>query len=624
MRRYAPDEAAPKEAAYETAGPKSLIEQAPLAPKEQDPPRDAARDWTTFRTHLETRLAAMRSWRFSWVQHWSLIAQYLQPRRSLWLTEGGVDQPVPNSMTRGLPINTSILDPTGTYAIQVAAAGMMSGLMSPSRPWFDLGLPNDEEPAPDAKEWFEIVKTRLYAVMAHSNFYDAMAQMFEDLVCFGTAPVIMYEDGQDLVRCQNPIVGEYYLGVGASFRVETFYRQFVMTVSQMVEKFGLARCPQNVRMLWEQKGPSLEKEFIIAHAIEPNFPIQQEGDPRPVGVVPGGYTFREVFWVWSVTADYPLSERGFHDFPFIAPRWWVTGSDPYGRSPAMNALGDVMQLQVETRRKAELLEKVVRPPMVASVELKNQPTSIAPGGISYATNPDKAMVPAFRVDPQGLPGITADLKEIQERIKTGFFNDLFLMLIQAKNDETAYEVAQKQQEKLQVLGPVIERFQNEGAGPAIMRVFNILKRKGAIPPLPKSLQRRNIEIKYVSMLALAQKAVATAGLERLTAFIGNLGGAYPEIKEIYDPEEAVREYAGMMGTRSRVLRSRDQYAQRVKAAQEAMQEAQQNAEGAAAATHVAPAVTDAARNLADTQVGGGISALQAMLGTGGAEGQTLQ
>lgn len=623
--RYREEAVAAGQAAYETASPKTLIEQGATAPQVPPNPRDVATKWIKLKDHLESRLTMMRSWRFSWIQHWSLIAQYLQPRRSLWLAEGGVDQPVPNSMVRGLPINTAILDPTGTYAMQIAAAGMMSGLMSPSRPWFDLGLPNDEEPAPDAKEWFETVKMRIYAVMAHSNFYDSMAQMFEDLVGFGTAPVIMYEDEQDLVRCQNPVVGEYYLGVGASFRVETFYRQFVMTVSQIVEMFKLENCPVNVQSLWMNKGASLDTEFIVAHAIEPNFPIQRMGDTSTYGQIPGGYIYREVFWIWGVTSEKPLSMRGFHDFPFIAPRWWVTGNDPYGRSPAMTALGDVMQLQVETRRKAELLEKLVRPPVVASVELKNQPTSIAPGGISYAVDPSKAMKPIFEVNPQALPGITADLKEIQERIKTGFFNDLFLMLVQSKKDETAYEVAQKQQEKLQVLGPVIERFQNEGAGPAIMRIFNILKRKGAIPPLPKSLAGRNIEIKYVSMLALAQKAVATSGMERLVAFIGNLAGAKPKILNILDEEESVREYAAMMGTRSKILRDPDTYKAVCEQQEKAVAEAQSHQQDAAAATHIAPAITDAARNLADTNVGGGQSALSAMLGTGGGgEGQSLQ
>src|SRR5262245_37549540 len=109
---------------------------APIPPKYPDIDNE---EWNKLREHAESRLMMARSWRFSGIEHWALIAQYLNPRRSLWLSQGGVDQPVPNSMIRGLPVNQSIVDPTATLAMQICAAGMMSGLMGPSRPWFKLG-----------------------------------------------------------------------------------------------------------------------------------------------------------------------------------------------------------------------------------------------------------------------------------------------------------------------------------------------------------------------------------------------------------------------------------------------------------------------------------------------------
>ena len=78
-----------------------------------------------------------------------------------------------------------------------------------------------------------------------------------------------------------------------------------------------------------------------------------------------------------------LSRQGFFEKPFIAMRWATTSNDPYGRSPGMEVLGDNKQLQLETRRKAEFLEKGVRPPMGAHPSLKNQPSSIRPGDITY-------------------------------------------------------------------------------------------------------------------------------------------------------------------------------------------------------------------------------------------------
>lgn len=562
-----------------------------------------------------------RSWRWSWVEHWALISAYLNPRRSLWLSQGGVDQPVPNSMVRGLPVNQAILDPTATYAMQVAAAGLMSGLMSPSRPWFKLGAGvKNFKPDRDAELWYEEVEDRVYTVMSESNLYDTAAQMFKDLVSFGTGPIIVYEDDEDIIRCYAPIVGEYYLFAGSTFRIEGLYRQYAYTVSQLVEEFGLENCPPDIQQLWQQKGAALEREIIVAHAIEPNFEIQKVGDNRPYGKIPGGYTYREVFWKYGAATPKPLSIKGFKDIPLIAPRWAVNGNDPYGTDcPGMISLGDIMQLQQETRRKGELLEKVVRPPLNGPAELKNQPSSILPGHVTYSSDPTKGLKPVFEINPQGLPGISADLQLIQQRIKSGFFNDLFLMLATATKDMTAYEVAQRQQEKLQVLGPVIERFQNEGAGPLIRRVLSIMNRKQLIPPMPQSLRGVPMKIEYVSLLALAQKAVATAGMERIAGVAEKIAPVKPDIIDTINWDEWMLEYGDQLAVSKKVFNDDRQKA----AIRQGRAQQQQAAQMQNAAQETLPAIASAAKDASGVDVGGGLNAAQLMLGGlagGGAAG----
>jgi hypothetical protein len=385
----------------------------------------------------------------------------------------------------------------------------------------------------------------------------------------------------------------------------------------MVEEFGLRACPSDVQQLWEQKGSALEREFIIAHAIEPNFPIRRDGDQTEVGVIPGGFAYREVYWVWARASDQPLSKRGFKDLLFIAPRWAVNGNDPYGSNcPGMISLGDVMQLQQETRRKAELLEKVVRPPLNAPIELKNQPSSMLPGHLNYTTDTSKGIQPIIKVDPQGMPGITADIKEIQTRIKTGFFNDLFLMLAQATKDMTAYEVAQRQQEKLTVLGPVIDRFQNEGASLAIKRILAIMMRKKLLPPMPKSLIGIPMKIEYIGMLYLAQKAARTASTERFVKMVQEVSSVHNEAVDIVNWDEMLTEYADDLSVTHKAINDKDTIDKiRAMRAQQMQQKQQQEA-----ATTTLPAMADAAKNFGAVDVGGGMNAAQAMLGSLGGGG----
>ncbi len=605
-------------ARYERASPFLLAMEAARAPPPRSDRRMASEEWNRERTHYEARLMMQRAWRFSFLQHWVLISEYVDPRRSLWLSQGGVDQPVPNAMVRGLPINQAIVDPTATYARDICAAGMKEGLMSSSRPWFKFkpGIRNFELDRA-GQLWYEELEDRVYTILAESNFYDAATQMFRDLVTFATGPMLIYEDDEDIINCLCPVVGEYFIIIGSKFRPEGLSRLYVLTVSQMVEEFGLAACPADVQTLWEQKGASLEREFIIAHTIEPNFPIEREGDPGPVGVVKGGFTYRECFWVWGRASDGPLSRRGFKDLPFIAPRWAVNGNDPYGTSsPGMISLGDVMQLQQETRRKAELLEKVVRPPLNAPMELKNQPSSMLPGHLNYTNDPSKGIQPIIKVDPQGLPGITEDIKEIQARIKAGYYHDLFLMIAQATKDMTAYEVAQRQQEKLTVLGPVIDRVQNEGGSLALKRVLSIMMRKRLIPPMPRSLIGVPMQIEYIGMLYVAQKAARTASTERFVEMVEKVAGVHNEAVDVVNWDEMLIDYADDLSVSHKAVNDKDTIGKIRKMRAQAAQQAKAEQ----TATTTLPAMADAAKSFGSVDVGGGQNAAQMMLGALGGGG----
>lgn len=610
---------APKKAAdsdnhahYEEAGATLLSEQPYVEVNKTDTAVDPA--WETLRASLETRLVALRNWRQSWwTQNWSDLAEFILPRRSIWLTQSTGGNPNPNSMTRGRPLNTAIADPTATMAVRVCSSGLMSGLASPSRPWFKV-IPAVRrlEIDADAREWLDEIEDRIYTVIAGSNFYNAFAQECEDLVVFGTGPSIVYEDEKDLIRLYNPTVGEYYLASGSTARVDGLYRLFVMTVAQIVDFFGVENCPAEIQSLWNEKGNSLEVERQIAHSIEPNFGI----GPGNVGKLDGNFTWREVYWVWGSGSNKPLSKRGFVDQPFTAARWSIQSNDAYGRSPGMDVLPDVMQLQVMTRRKAEAIEKQVRPPLIGSMELKNKPTSTLPGHLTYVTDlgPGKGIRPIYEVNPD-LRAMVEDIQVIGRRIQAGLFNDLFLMLEQKVNEEmTAYEVAQKIQEKLQVLGPVIESLLSDSLKPKLKRIFNILKRKGMIEDPPDSLKGIPLDIEFVSMLALAQKGAATGGIERLMQIVGSVEPFFPQAKDNIDIDSVIREYNDLLGNPQKILFGPDQVEQtRQQMAQQAQQQQQLNAASqmAEAAGKAAPAATA----LQGINVGGGQTALAQMLGT---------
>lgn len=599
---------------YERASPKTQSKQ-PVEPTKKKPA--ANKDWLVLRNHLEQRLSMLRTWRNTWwIQNWSDLAKFILPRRSIWLTQSAGGLPSPNTMTRGLEINEAILDPTATFATRICAGGLMSGLASPSRPWFKItpavrGVTIDDE----ARQWLDSIEDVIYTVLARSNFYNAFAQECEDIVIYGTAVNIIYEDEKDLIRCYTPCIGEYYLASGATMRVDGLYRAFVMTIAQCVDFFGLDNCSPEIQKLWKEKGGALTTERLIAHSIEPNFAISE----NDIGKIKGDFTWREVYWVYGAGTAYPLAMRGFMDCPFTASRWSTQSNDAYGRSPGMDILPDVRQLQVETARKAEGIEKGLRPPLIGSAELLNKPTTQLPGHLTILNGdvgPGKGIRSIY--DAQfDLDHVSQDIALIQQRIKTGLFNDLFLAIIEGPtNEKTKFEIQARLTEKMQVIGPVIENLLSESLQPKLKRIFGILKRKGMISAPPKSLEGVPLDIEFVSILALAQKSASTSGIEALMRMIGEMGQIHPEVLDIPDWDETVQEYSDLLGNKQKILKGPKTVAQIRQQRAQAQQKQEQAAMAAHAAT-VADKGASAANTLSQTDVGQGQTALSAILGTGG-------
>jgi hypothetical protein len=280
----------------------------------------------------------------------------------------------------------------------------------------------------------------------------------------------------------------------------------------------------------------------------------------------------------------------------------------------MDTLPDILQLQLESKRKAEAIEKHVRPPLLASFDMQNQPSSALPGHVTYVANlgPQAGMRPIYEVNPQ-LQWMVADIKEIQERIKAGFFNDIFRLHSDTTKEQTAFEVQKRDQEKMAVLGPIIDRFQNEGAGPSIKRIFGILRRRGMLPPIPDSLKGVGFDIEYISMLAMAQKAAATTSIERVLATAGNLMAADPEIMDNFDLDETIREYGDLMNAPHKIFRDR----KTTEAKRQQRRQQQQEALQAQQAAQTSQSAAQTAKVMSDTQVGGGSSALDLIMGMGG-------
>lgn len=556
------------------------------------------KDKIELRKFLDKRMSTLMTDRDSWMKHWKELSNFIQPRVGRFM----VDE---KSKTRGSRINNAILDNTGTIAARTLSSGMMSGITSPARPWFKLTLA-DEVLArnPNVALWLEEAQKRMAAVFAKSNFYPSLATMYEELPVFGVAAMLIYEDREDVIRCYNLTIGEYALVNDERYNAAGLYREFPLTVEQVVNRFGYENCSDTVKSQYGmngQQGIGRTNEIIICHAIDKNFD-RIEGKPGKRGML-----MRDIYWEKGSSCEYILSDSGFVESPICAPRWQVIGNEAYAsRCPGMEALGDIKQLQTEQKRKAQGIDKMVNPPMVGDVRLRNEPASVLPGGITYIDNPAGAgFKPVYMVDPK-INELNLDIQQCQRRIKDCFFVDLFLGISQLDTTRSATEILERKEEKLIMLGPVLERVHNEMLDPAVTRTFGIMLRNGLFPPPPQELGDQEIQIEYISMLAQAQKAVATAGIEKMVAFVGNLAASQPSVLDKINFDAAIDEYGIMLGVSGKIVRPQDQ----VDATRSERMRAQQQQ----IAMEQGMAAVQGAKVLSDTPVGRGGTALDQILG----------
>ncbi|AWJ11158.1 portal protein [Klebsiella pneumoniae] len=554
----------------------------------------------TLKEQLQKQQAQLTNDRSSFDPHWRELSDFINPRGSRFLV---------TDVNRDDRRNTKIVDPTATLAARTLSSGMMSGITSPARPWFKLATPDpDMMDYGPVKLWLEVVQRRMNEVFNKSNIYQSLPLLYASLGNYSTGAMAVLEDDSDVIRTMMFPIGSYYMANSARGSVDTCFRKFSMTVRQLVMEFGLNNVSDSVKGMWDSG--NYESWIEVIHAVYPNIDrdtAKLNSKNKPV---------KSVYYEVGGDSDKLLRESGFDEFPIMAPRWEVNGEDVYGSScPGMIALGQVKALQLEQKRKSQLIDKATNPPMVGPSSLRNQRVSLLPGDITYidqVTGQD-GFKPAYLVNPN-TADLLADIQDTRQIINSAYFVDLFMMLQNINTRSMPVEaVIEMKEEKLLMLGPVLERLNDECLNPLIDRTFSIMARKNLLPPPPDVLQGMPLRIEYISVMAQAQKSIGLSSLSSTVGFIGLLAQAKPEALDKLNVDQAIDAFAEMSGVSPTVIVPQEQVEQvREQRAQQQQQQqmvamgmaAAQGAKTLSEAQTADPSVLTALSNAAGAPAGG--------------------
>ena len=537
-------------------------------------------------TDLLRRHGYLKSEREDWRPQWQELSRFILPNAGRYFIE---------DRNKGHNRTNNIYDNTATLALRNLSAGMMSGATSPSRPWFKLGTSDpDLNNFHSAKIWLHDMTQRMSAIFQSSNTYRTLHSRYNDLGVFGTASSLLLFDFDKVIHHYPSTIGEYCISTDYKGTVNTYYREFQKTVAELVKEFGYDNCSTGVRSMWD--AGTLDTWVTVIHAIEPR------GD-RDLSMEDNkNMPFASYYFELGGDGDQFLREGGFKIFPVLAPRWDVTGGDIYGRAPGMTGLGDVKQLQHEQLRKAQAIDLQTDPPLQVPAKLKNRGVQRLPGGITYVDGAQGQSIKTMFDVNLDLRFLREDIEDVRGRIRSAFFSDLFLMMANATDTRmTATEVAERHEEKLLMLGPVIERLHNELLSPLIEITFAHMVQAGIVPPPPKELQGVELNVEYVSILAQAQKAIGTNGVDRFTNKLGEIATFKPDVLDKFDADKWADSYSDMLGVDPNIIIANDQVA--------LIRQTRAEAEAAQAQIEAQKVQSETAKNLSESNTGGDSNAL---------------
>ena len=535
-----------------------------------------------------------------WEPIWRDLSNYILPQHGRFLSS-----PRGSKVRRG---DEHMVTSWPTLAARTTTAGLQGGMTSPVRPWFRLGL-NDPDMSKyrPFREWLDVVTETAQTIFSKSNFYEGTGSVWAQAPTFGTGVTVYESDFNDVIRATTLRMGEYALTSGASGRINGLYRDFEMTVAQMVETFGKENVSRRTRNMYDTNQGS--QTLRVVHAIEPN-------DGRDVtSKTDKNMPWLDLYYEYGMLDDPnegPLRVAGYEEQPFAAFRWEVAARDDYGFGPGWVVLPDVKELHAQYRDRGVGIEKSVDPPMQVHVADEGRVINAAPGGLSYYSNLQSAaggrISPLYEVAPD-LGGISASIDELKHLVDQAYYKDLFLALMARAGgsaEKTAREIVALEQEKLLMLSPVLERANNEYLDTAMKRCIGIMIRGRLVPPPPEEIAEEPLNIEYISVLAQAQKMLETSKIEQGMAFVAQTSTLYPDAVDIVDPDFAVERYLSALQVPTKMLRDpnvRDEIRQ-VRAQREQMAEQMAMAEQ----------VARQGKTLSEISMGSGQNAMQAMLG----------
>jgi hypothetical protein len=475
-----------------------------------------------------------------------------------------------------------LMDSTSTDSGQILAAAMMSGGTPSNSRWFGMSTGQDSD---DEKDWFDDSADVIFKNIHGSNFDAVGFEACTDLIPAGWFVLFI-----DVDRDQGgyhfelwPLASCYIATSKAGGLPDTLIRNYELTAEQAINDFGANMVSEKIRKAVADSKP--DTKFKFCQSIYPR-------SAEATGVRAKNLAFASCHV--EVDSKHMVRESGFHECPFVAPRWAKLPNSEYAIGPMFRALPDIKQLNRLVFLEDTNIDMAVSGMWIAEDDgvLNPRTVKVGPRKIIVANSVDSMKALKSGAD----FNVSFTKKDaLQAAIRKTLMSDQ--LAPQDGPVVSATEIHVRVQMIRQLLGPIYGRMQAEWYQPMINRCFGLAMRAGVLAPPPQSLANRSYHVVFVSPMAKAQKMEEVNAVETSLAAVGQLAAATQDMTvwDTIDIEESVTIILEGRGAPARVGRSKEDIASIRENRAKAQQEAQQQQQQAAVQEKMAPQM---AKNMA--------------------------
>ena len=517
------------------------------------------------------RLKVLKNNKRSLRSLFSLISEYVYNREY-------DDYDVPNS---GIFADGDIYDNTAQRANGIMANVMVNNIWPNGPRTFFLGRTWDTADTAEIHNYFSYVNQQMYSVMDNTKagLQTALDEYMLDQGAFATSGVYVKEKEDDNavpVRYEAWSIKGRYVDEGPDGIIDTIFSEISMSVRNAIKVYGYEHVSSKVRKDFDNG--DYENKVKILHVIEPR--LERDKSKKGVKDMPIASIHIEI------STRKILKESGLEEMPVFVGRFSKVPGEIYGRSPAMVAMADILEINAVREAISIATEKQLDPPMavyddgaLGAGTIDTSAGAINVFSVTGRLNAGKPIEPLYTVGE--LQSSYTHIDTLKETINNHFYLDRLLDF----NNETRMTLGEAQLRNAlrgQSLGAFYARQENEVITPMIERTFNILLKRGRLGVIagskedveqlkrgmrpvyiPEELVQRMrngedfYEITYLSPAKRTMQSEELRGIMETANFAVQVAPANVEVLDNIDFDKLIARVAKLSGAPMELIKDSD-------------------------------------------------------------------